>query len=88
MGVRQQDPTVYLTIKELLGVPPDEPIFIQRAQDKFSTDNIVNYRNDVHNGVIETGSETLPEWEAEVGSIISDFRNWQRDNPDNVKAPD
>lgn len=87
MGVHQPQ-EVFLKIKELLGIPPNEPIFIMRAQDKFTTDSIVHYRQNVHDGVIELGSETLPMWEAEMGSIISDFRNFQRDHPDDVKVPD
>lgn len=90
MSVRQtlENREVYLKIKELLGIPPDEPIFIMRAQDKFAPDGISDYRLRKHAGQIDFGTDALPVWEAEVGSIVSDFRNFQRDNPDRVKVPD
>lgn len=89
MGVRQsENQEEYLMIKELLGIPSDEPIFIMRAQDKHAADGISDYRLRKHAGQIGLSSEELPEWEAEVGSIVMDFRNFMRDNPDRVKVPD
>lgn len=86
MGVHQ-DRETYLKIKELLGIPLDEPIFIFRAQDKFSVNVLEYYRELVHDRS-EIGREGLHEWEADLGSDTNDFINWQRDNRDKVKVPD
>lgn len=78
---------VYNQIKELLGIPLDEPIFILRAQDKFSIKTIQEYRKKVRDGRI-VGDHGLHEWFENVGSVINDFINWQRDHRDKVKVPD
>jgi len=86
MGVHQDSET-YKKIKQLLDIPPDEPIFIIRAQDKFSVKTIQSYRKKVRDGSI-IGAKGLREWYENVGSVINDFINWQRDNRNKVKAPD
>lgn len=86
MGVHRGS-EVYKQIKQLLDIPLDEPIFIIRAQDKFSVKTIQAYRNKVRDGAI-IGAEKLFEWYENVGSVISEFINWQRDNRDKVKVPD
>lgn len=86
MGVRQ-DQGIYSEIKILLDVPVDEPIFIIRAQDKFSVQAITLYRTIVNNS-LPIGDENALKMEAEIGSIRNDFINWQRDNRDKVKVPD
>jgi hypothetical protein len=86
MGLREKYKEREKEIKELLDVPLNEPIFILRAQDKFSVDAITQYKAIVHNQTI-IGEESS-EWTEELGSIRNDFINWQRDNRDKVKVPD
>jgi hypothetical protein len=81
MSLKEQSRENELKIKELLGVPPDEPIFVLRAQDQFAPQAIDDYRFNVEG---DAGSE----WFHDVGSIRNDFINWQRDNRDKVKVPD
>lgn len=85
MGVHQSK-EVYSKVKDLLGIPRDEPIFILRAQDKFSIDGIKRYREIAHDKTI-IGEES-EEWVENVGSKINDFINWQNLNRDKVKVPD
>lgn len=87
MSVKQDDPRVYTTIKKLLDIPEDEPIFILRAQDKFSIEGLQSYRSHVLWGV-RSRLQVLEEWGNEVGSIINDFKNWQRDHKEKIKVPD
>jgi hypothetical protein len=87
MSVHQEDKRVYETIKKLLDIPEDEPIFIIRAQDRFSVKLIQYYRKMVRDGS-KVEVKKLFSWYENVGSVISDFINWQRDNRDKVKVPD
>lgn len=87
MGVKQEDQRVYETIKKLLDIPPDEPIFILRAQDQYSIEGIQSYRSHVMWGVRSRLAQ-LEDWGNQVGSIINDFKNWQRDHKEKVKVPD
>lgn len=84
MGVHQSKET-YSEIKKLLDIPPDEPIFIIRAQDKFSIRAIRYYRDLVRDG---TRIKTDPEWKEQVGSVINKFIHWQSNNRNKVKVPD
>lgn len=86
MGVHQNK-EVYTEIKKLLDIPVDEPIFIIRAQDKFSFSIIKNYKNTVI-GNIPIGNKKWNEWKEQVESIMDNFINWQRANRDKVKVPD
>jgi hypothetical protein len=86
MGVHRDSET-YNKVKQLLDIPEDEPIFIIRAQDRFSVKTIQSYRKMVRDGS-KIGAEKLFSWYEDVGSVISDFINWQRDNRDKVKVPD
>jgi hypothetical protein len=86
MGLREKYQENSLEIKKLLEVPSDEPIFIFRAQDKFSVETLRTYKSIAHNRtIIGEESET---WVDDLGSIINDFINWQRDHPDKIKVPD
>lgn len=85
MGVHQNRET-YLKIKELLGIPADEPIFILRAQDQFSTRTLRYYKEVIYNRTII--GNLSEKWIAEIGSITNDFLNWQRKNRYKVKEPD
>lgn len=80
-----QNSEVYSKIKELLEIPVNEPIFIIRAQDKYSIKTIKEYMDIVQD---HTAIGQMRDWFAQVGSIINDFLNWQRDNRDKVKVPD
>ena len=86
MGIHQRYKENRLQIHELLGVPSNEPIFIIRAQDKFSIATLSAYKDVAHVGTI-IGEES-EEWIEDLGSIRNDFINWQRDNRDKVKVPD
>lgn len=86
MGVHNSK-EVYDQVKELLGIPTDEPIFVLRAQDLYSSKAITLYKDLVHDGR-KIGHEELHEWLSDVGSTENDFLNWQRDNRDKVKEPD
>jgi hypothetical protein len=87
MSLREQYKEHEHEIKELLGVPADEPIFILRAQDAFSVDGIRNYQQ-LAVSRQPIGREGLYEWEQDLGSILNDFLNWQRSHRDKVKVPD
>lgn len=88
MGVHQSD-DIYYQIKSILGIPPNEPIFILRAQDKYSVKTIQDYRKKVRDGVKPKNMGlNFHNWFSNVGSVINDFINWQRDNLDKVKVPD
>lgn len=86
MGLRQTYNKNHEQIHELLGVPSDEPIFILRAQDKFSVPTIYRYKDIAHNGT-PIGDES-EKWVAELELFITDFVIWQRNNRDKVKVPD
>ena len=88
MGVHQDNSDVYYQIKMILGIPKDEPIFIIRAQDKFSVKIIRYYHDLVRDGVRNIPNKGFSEWLSNVESITNNFLNWQRDNRDKVKVPD
>jgi hypothetical protein len=81
MGVH--DDKQYHKIKELLGIPADEPIFILRAQDGFSTRNIARYLNDVMMLAVEAPSA---DWKKNIEEIIQAFADWQHAHT--TKTPD
>lgn len=85
-GVHEDNDTYY-QIKSLLGIPPDEPIFIIRAQDKFSIEAIKSYLSHVLWGAREN-RDRVDSWSANVASVINDFMQWQHNNEDKVKVPD
>ena len=86
MGVHQ-DREKYLQIKEILDIPADEPIFILRAQDKFSVTILQAYKQLARDG-IRNRADNFFEWSQQLSSVISDFINWRRDNKDKIKVPD
>lgn len=76
-------------VKELLDVPSDEPIFIIRAQDKFSVKALQKYRMTVRDGIrLRENVTEFKSWWNEVGRYIDEFVDWQRDNRKKVKVPD
>lgn len=81
MGVHDAD--AYPKVKEALGIPEDEPIFILRAQDRLSTPVIARY------GVMARQIEDGPpseEWHEHIAAILREFTLWQHDNK--TKVPD
>lgn len=84
-----RSPEIYSHIKQLLDIPQDEPIFILRAQDKFSVETIKSYRKRVQDGTRPNLRHlNWQNWFMNMGSVINDFLNWQRDHKDKVKVPD
>jgi hypothetical protein len=81
MGVHNAE--AYPKIKELLGIPEDEPIFILRAQDGFSTRNIARYTNDVM--LLAEKAPDL-EWKNHMEEIMQTFSDWQHTHT--TKTPD
>lgn len=79
MGVHDLDK--YPEVKRLLGIPEDEPIFILRAQDKFSTETVAAYADIVFDEVSTDFNDGMDENEKQ-------FREWQSANKDKVKIPD
>jgi hypothetical protein len=75
------DTEKYFAIKELLGIPQDEPIFILRAQDKFSVETVEAYGEITCNFCSESFDDGIT-------SVATIFRKWQTDHPDKVKVPD
>ena len=80
MGVHNTD--AYPKIKELLGIPNEEPIFILRAQDKLSVPMIARY--DIMAKQVEDGPDE--EWHDHIRDIQEAFLDWQHKNT--TKVPD
>lgn len=86
MGVHDVT-NVYPGVKEALGIPAGEPVFILRAQDVLTVPAIARYRNLA--AQIED-PEKLPdsEWFRGIDEVIGEFQKWQTDNPEKIKVPD
>jgi hypothetical protein len=80
----------YSKVKELLGIPNGEPVFILRAQDRFSVPTIQRYA--LFAKGVEPTTEVPhpfdPEWLSQVDGVIDMFTVWQQQNPEKVKLPD
>lgn len=63
----------------------DEPFFVLRGRDEFSTAAIDCYVSIMRN---EGYDETNPDFVKEVEDIADSFDDWQNANPDKVKYPD
>ena len=59
----------------------NEPIFIIRAKDKHSTMLLETYLEECEFGSPKNHIEEIKE-------ILSDFKKWQKENPDKIKIPD
>lgn len=83
MGVRDNDADV----KDALGIPEDEPIFVLRAQDRLTVSTIARYRN--YAAQIEK-PELMPdaEWFKTLDEKIGEFQTWQMNHPERTKIPD
>lgn len=80
MGVHEGG--AYPKVKELLGIPKDEPVFILRAQDKLSMPMLARYENMARQ--IEDGPSQ--EWFMNLGAVMHTFNDWQHENK--TKVPD
>jgi hypothetical protein len=80
MGVHKDE--AYPKIKELLGIPVDEPIFILRAQDKLSIPMIARYQ--IMANQIDDGPDDA--WHRNIDDIVQAFTVWQ--NEHTTKVPD
>lgn len=86
MGVHDKER--YAEIKEALGIPQDEPIFILRAQDQLSKAMIDLYDLLYTSTAAAAGIDTQDaiRFSEEISSVYDEFRSWQSNN--NVKVPD
>lgn len=81
MGVHA-DPEIYTTVREFLGIPEDEPIFILRAQDKIAYDTIYFYSGLAAN----IGCD--PTFLEGIRQIYNKFSHFSVENSERMKRPD
>lgn len=91
MSVHDKDK--YAAVKELLGIPADEPIFILRAQDQIAEDSIshyaMNYRKEAQKR--NDDRKLTPEqrkFQRDIHAVADNFLDWQDAHEDRVKFPD
>lgn len=80
MGVHNK--AAYIEIHKLLAIPPEEPIFILRAQDKHSIPTLYFYH---HLIAQRTGDQKFAD---DVSQCALEFTRFQNNHPDSVKEPD
>lgn len=80
MGVHDTD--VYPAVKQLLGIPEDEPIFILRAQDQCALEAIPVYAQ------LANDAGAPKQFLAGLGDVAFQFSDWRMKNRDKVKVPD
>lgn len=80
MGVHAK--SFYPEIKKLLAIPPDEPIFILRAQDKAAEASIESYQ------IRAESKGAVSEFLEGVGEAVTEFRQFKAANPERMKVPD
>lgn len=80
MGVH--DTEKYATIKALLDIPEDEPIFILRAQDYTAVDAIDHYTK------VNERPGNDASWLDQMRRVKDSFVDWAIKNSDKVKFPD
>lgn len=93
MGVH--DKSVFPQIRELLGIPDGEPIFVLRAQDRLYCPTLAAYEalymTHARAAKTLTAAElTENEWEFadEIDNERESGRRWQRNDRNKVKTPD
>jgi len=86
MGVHNKN--VYPQIKELLGIPDDEPIFILRGQDISAVRAISAYRQHASIDIRATRGSSGTAFLRDVESCIDDFVEFGIQNPGRIKTPD
>lgn len=69
-------------VTERGSIPDDEPVFVLRAKDRLAIETLVAYRQ----AVVATQGDTAHA--VVVETVIANFQEWRRANPDLVKDPD
>jgi hypothetical protein len=85
MGVH--DKNMYPAIKELLGIPQDEPIFILRAQDQMSLGTIDYYR-DRYQVASALRQQPQKDFHNDLDDAYNEFDDFQSAHSSRVKMPD
>lgn len=80
MGVHSREH--YLTIKQLLGIPEEEPIFILRGQDEAAEDTLDDYRINAQ----DAGASD--EFVQGVNEEVEKFVRFKKDHSESMKVPD
>lgn len=90
MGVHDTD--VYPEVKELLGIPDEEPIFILRGKDKIASDALHLYFMFArYAGASNEFLGSTPPEEVMPGTVdaaIRAFERFEDTYPDRMKVPD
>lgn len=84
MGVHNLE--VYPEIKQLLGIPDDEPIFILRAKDNAAVDTLFDYRT--RYDLLHPSSAGDRDFIDGIDGCIDAFEAWRGENPEMCKVPD
>lgn len=79
MGVHDGD---YLAVKQALGIPPDEPIFVIRAQDNLSIEAIRHYE------IAASFMGCDLAFLRGLFEVRLEFAKWQETNRSKMKVPD
>ncbi len=85
MGVHQSE-DVYAQIKEILGIPLEEPILIFRGQDLYAVDAINSYRFIAQNRTPKTQDNST--WITDLDNALDKFKRYRQLHKDNLKVPD
>lgn len=83
MGVHEA--SVYADVKDALGIPEDEPIFILRAQDTLSVPAIARYAILAQELEMDKPDDA---WFRHIDEIQAQFSQWQTSHANKVKIPD
>lgn len=88
MGVHDKDK--YVEIKEALGIPEDEPIFIIRGKDSLAPTMIDLYDLLYMSTAKTQGVEAAAAMEFSDGirAVYDEVFSYQREHPEFVKVPD
>jgi hypothetical protein len=76
-------------LEYLAKVPPNEPVFVLRAQDLYAPAVMASWAILVKSPLPnKPPSEESLAKSREAMNIVREFRQWQAANPDKVKIPD
>jgi len=81
-SVRHDDALV--KVRQILGIPQDEPIFVLRAQDAAARETIAEYEYLTSHGEYNAGTE----FSDGITARLQEFQQWADQNPDKMKTPD
>lgn len=88
MGVHDLDK--YAEIKEALGIPEDEPIFIIRAKDRLAP-TIIDLYDLIYMSTAKVAGVTASDamkFSDDIRDVYDAVADYQRTHPDTVKVPD